>query len=279
MDDETFSERHGFAPTPADITVRQGAPWDLRGLLPDLAYQSGLRPPSALRSIVCRVTLTAPDQNNWSEFPNIDAEVRDLLQRCEWFEVYEVIEAVAAALHKQDEHYSNDETDSAAGFASKINRLFVKHGVGWQLIDGRVEVRGAEVFEAVTRPAITELEAAGLKTTASEIHEALKDLSRRPTPDITGAIQHAMAAAECLARETSGDHGTLGKIIKEHPELFQKPLDEGLSKLWGYASEMGRHIREGRVPSYEEAELAVTVAAATVTYLKRKLESKAENDA
>ena len=277
MEHETFSERHGFAPVPAEITIRQDAPPDLRGLLPDLAYQSGLRPLSTLRSIVCRVTMTAPDQSNWSEFPNIDGEVRDLLDRCKWFEVYEVIEEIAALLQDQEER-SFDE-HPARIFASKINRLFGKKGIGWQLVDGHIEVRGPEAFEAAVHSANAELEEAGLSTAAQEIHEALQDLSRRPRLDITGAIQHAMAAAECVSREFADKpEGTLGKIIKRNPGLFPPPLDKGVDKLWGYASEQGRHLREGREPGYEEAELVVTVAAGVITYLMRKRKAASSCD-
>jgi len=47
--------------------------------------------------------------------------------------------------------------------------------------------------------AIESLEAARRNTARGEIHEALGDLSRRPAPDITGAIQHAMVAPMSLA--------------------------------------------------------------------------------
>src|SRR4029077_19967160 len=33
-----------------------------------------------------------------------------------------------------------------------------------------------------------------------------------------------------------------------------KPLDTAIERMWGYASEMVRHLREGRVPAREEAE-------------------------
>jgi len=47
---------------------------------------------------------------------------------------------------------------------------------------------------------VTVLETAKLETAKTEIREALNDLSRRPTPDITGAIQHSLACLECVAR-------------------------------------------------------------------------------
>lgn len=110
------------------------------------------------------------------------------------------------------------------------------------------------------------------KTAGRELHEALSDLSRRPQPDLTGAIQHAMAALECIARDACGDaKATLGEIMKKYPELIPSPLNEAISKIWGYASEMGRHLREGREPSREEAELIVGLSATCATYLANKL--------
>ena len=130
--------------------------------------------------------------------------------------------------------------------------------------------RGTEAFEATVHVAVESLDAAGRQTARNEIHEALVDLSRRPEPDVTGAIQHGMAALECVAREACGDpKATLGDILKRHPDLIPKPLDASVEKAWGYASEMGRHIREGRQPDRKEAELVVGLAAALSTYLSR----------
>jgi hypothetical protein len=60
---------------------------------------------------------------------------------------------------------------------------------------------------------------------------------------------------ECVAREHCGDHATFGKLLERYPDLFTRPLDIGIDKIWGFASEMGRHLREGRTPKEEEAEL------------------------
>ncbi len=263
--DNRFSERHGFSPEPAEITVRHEAPPELRGLVIDFAYRAGLSP-KAVRAIVCHVLMTRPDDDNWSDFPNVDREVRMLLDGCEWFEVYDIIEAIFDALWR-GEGGAGYET-----FTEDVNTYFVRKGVGWQLRDGRIEVRGPEVFEAVVRPTADRLDSAGLTIASREIHEALRDLARRPEPDVTGAIQHAMAAIECVARQASGNpKATLGEILSRYPDLVPRPLDAALEKAWGYASEVGRHLREGRVPSYSEAELVVMTSAATAAYLERKL--------
>ena len=76
-----------------------------------------------------------------------------------------------------------------------------------------------------------------------------------------------MAALECVAREVDGSTDTLGQIIKRL--MIPQPLDGALHRLWGFASEQGRHIQEGREPGFEEAELVVTVASAVSVYLLR----------
>ena len=80
-----------------------------------------------------------------------------------------------------------------------------------------------------------------------------------------------MAALECVARVCCGDEkSTLGEILKRYRDLIPKPLDEAVTKIWGFASENARHINEGREPTIEEAELVVTMVAGVSTYLSKK---------
>jgi hypothetical protein len=113
------------------------------------------------------------------------------------------------------------------------------------------------------------LQQTGRTVAAGEIHEALKDISRRPNPDRTGAIQHAIAAMECVSRDVTGEPGaTLGKLI---PKLaLPKPLDSAVEKLWGFASERARHVREGETVDDLEAELVVSVACAVTGFLAKR---------
>jgi hypothetical protein len=257
---EPFSKRHGFKPKEKKIAVRHDAPAGLRYVIADIAYESeSYYGPKLLRNVVCRTLKKRPDPDNWSEFPNIDNEIRELLEDCEWYQVYDVIENIYESLRKSE------------NFQDAINSYFKSEGIGWQLIDGKIEVRGEEGFEATVKEASSGLKESKLNTASNEIHEAIEDLSRRPDPDITGAVQHGMAALECVAREVCGDKkATLGEILKKNEGLIPKPLDSSIEKAWGYASEMGRHLREGRTLTYEEAELIVSICASTSLYLIKK---------
>jgi hypothetical protein len=163
-----------------------------------------------------------------------------------------------------DYSYSGKEEE----FAPRLNGVFREHGIGWKMEDGRIVARGSEVFEMATKDAVSTMMTSGAPTAANEIHEALRDISRRPKPDVSGAIQHGMAALECVARQYDATNDTLGPIISRLN--FPKPMDEAIRKLWGFTSEQGRHLLEGRDPQFEEGELVVTVAAAVSVYLLRE---------
>lgn len=269
---DRFSSRHGFEAPDAEITVRQDAPEALREIVADIGYEAGLDP-HRMRGLVCGLLRVPEDRGNWSAFPNVDGEVRGHLHSCQWYEVYDVVEAIYHCLAALDEREPWERGDSRAWyFATELNKYFRRRGIGWQLVEGQIQVRGPEAFEAGLKEAQEALAVADRSTAAKEIHQALMDLSKRPEPDLTGALQHALAALECVARDVTGDpKATLGALLGRHKTLLPAPMNDAAEKLWGFASEQGRHLREGREPAREEVELAVHTAAALATYLCKKL--------
>ncbi|MBO9707459.1 MAG: hypothetical protein J7521_04515 [Caulobacter sp.] len=253
-----FSSRFGYRAAAREITIREDAPDAVRAGVVALAYGLGLGP-GTLREVICAVLLKRPDPNNWSP-GNIEREVDQLVDNAPWYKIYDLAERLHVEVGKGDWEQVKSEA-----FERDLNQLLQENGVGWKMSLGVIVVRGSEVFELATRDAADTMRAAGAPTAAQEIHEALTDISRRPVADITGAIQHAMAALECVARTVGGSNETLGKLIKLLP--LPPPLDGALHQLWGFASEQGRHLREGREPRFEEAQLVVTVAAAVSLYL------------
>ncbi|MEZ5386633.1 MAG: hypothetical protein R3F13_14060 [Prosthecobacter sp.] len=269
----TFSQRHGLAQPDAEITVRHEAPDWLRDVVISLAYEEAKMKPSTLRSFLCRLLLCSADRSNWSEFPNIDQEVRGLLGDANWFHVYDLIEWVYRCLIGQGEgvEYGFYAEHAALAFQTAINDCFRRKGVGWQMVDGLIQVRGPEVFEHAVREAVALTANTSREVAHREFQEALRDLSRRPEPEITGAIQHAMAALECVAKDVTRDPNlTLGKWMKKNSAAFPKPLDEVIHALWGFSSQYGRHVIEGKPTSFEEAELVVGLAGTLSVYLLRK---------
>lgn len=254
----TFSKRNNYASAEVPITTREEAPQGLREFIVQTLYAYKYEP-STLRRIFCRVLRKAPDTDNWSEYPNIDGEVQSLIQDCDWFKVYDIIESVYDQINHRQE------------FESEINDYFKEMGIGWKLEGGQVTFRGDEAFETDVRKAETVLAESNLLTARNEIREAIKDLSRKPNPDITGAVQHGVASLECVAREVTGARKlTLGELISKHREIIPPPLDKVIGQIWGFSSEQGRHLKEGQEPGFEEAELMVGLSASISTYLARK---------
>ena len=263
----SFSRRNQYACRAKEITIREGAPEGLRFSVLEIARDLGWGP-NSLRPIICRVLRVPPDPGNWSEYPNVWGEVQELMYGCEWFKVFDIIEALHEWFAKNDAEQGENDAPS---FADEINAYLVEEGIGWQLVDGQIVTRGTEAFESVVTAAAPALEDTSRPTAASHLHEALQDLSRRPEADLSGAIYHAMGALEAVARELAGDpKATLGEVVKRNPALLPKPLDTALAQLWGYASNEARHVQEGREPSREEAELLVGLAAVMATYLTKK---------
>jgi hypothetical protein len=264
MSNEPFSSRHGYRNQPREILIREEAPENLRFFVLETARDLEFGP-SSLRSVLCKILRVPPDRSNWSEYPNIWAEVQELMHECEWFQVYDIIEAVYSSMRRND-------SIAASKFAAAINGFFLEEGIGWQLDnDGELITRGAEAFESVVTNAMGALEDADRPTAARHIHEALEDLSRRPAADLPGAMYHAMGALEAVARGVTADaKSTFGEILKRHPEIVPKPLDTALSQVWGFASNEARHVVEGRDPHRREAELIVGLAAVVATYLSRE---------
>ena len=76
---------------------------------------------------------------------------------------------------------------------------------------------------------------------------------------------------ECVAREITGDKKlTLGELIKKNREIVPAPLDTVIGKMWGFSSEQGRHLQEGKEPAFDEVELLVGLSASISAYLARR---------
>lgn len=258
----TFSKRYRFVTGEPPITVRNDAPDWLRYAVIQNAYECGPTY-NQIRSVVCRILHKAPDPYNWSEIPNIQEEVSLEILDCDWYKVYDIAEALQSFI-KGTYGYGKATT-----FADSMNVIFVDAGIGWQFAPNEeIIFRGEETFQVATENAASILNESGRKNAASEIDEAIKDISRRPEPDVTGAISHAMAAVECVSQDIIGTKDTLGQMVDRL--ALPKPLDLALIKLWSFASQNGRHVSENSRPSPDDAELLVHVSCAICNYLTKK---------
>ena len=253
----SFSERHGFHPN-RPITFRHDAPEGLRHAIVLAAYEHlSYR---EIRSALCSLFMVAPDKSNWSEIPNIQFEVNDLIDAAAWYEVYDAVEELYRAIERAK------GPDRAHAFGETVDRLFQRSGAGWRWDDsGGVLARGDELFEKSVDTAAKALSVSGYTVAAKEIREAISDLSRRPEPDLTGAVHHALGALEATGRYIDGSERGFSDLVDRLD--LPKPLDSALKKMWGFSSNYGRHVSVTKVPTPRDAALIVHLAAAFCAYL------------
>lgn len=263
---DPFSRRYNLQPAHSGPPIWNDAPEALRARLLHLLRVRLDLSWERIRRLVCGALDRMQDDNNWSS-PNIEREVRGLIQDAPWFKIFDLIEHVTT-----DNDVFLSEAAHTVSFAALVNQALEEFNIGWRLQDGKLVAMGDDVSRPLVNDAVAALGEHGLPTAQRELQEAVRDLSRRPEPDCTGAVQHAMAALEAVARQATGEsNATFGQLLNRHRNLLQEPLRTGLEKLWGYASEQARHGREGNRVERPEAHAVVAIAAAIVPYLLAKL--------
>lgn len=265
---DSFSKRFGFKAPPAAISIRHEAPDWLRTWALAKGYELN-HGPKEIREWICKATVQSPDSNRSSD-RYVREEVEALFGDADWWIIYDFLEWLYARARQYDLQVigSMNPNSFCELFERDVNEVLVQKGVGWTMYNGRFIVRGDEGFQEGLETAATRLEESGRSVALNELREAIADLSLRPKPEITGAIQHSMAALECVARDLTGDTSTtLGDWLKRNRDKFPTPVYEASHKLWGYASEFGRHVREGRPPEAAEAEFVVRMVASLIPYL------------
>jgi hypothetical protein len=123
--------------------------------------------------------MTIPNSDNWSE-GNVAYEVRGLVEKCSWNDIYDFAEDIygelgSSAVRRGGFHPDPKAVKSAQeAFSIPLNEYFRRRGFAWQLVNGEIEVRGGEVFEATISNARALSTSYGYLTVSGEIHEALQ---------------------------------------------------------------------------------------------------------
>ena len=119
---ESFSKRNRYTGSGKEIKIREDAPEGLRFALLETARELEWTP-KALRNIVCRVLRVRPDPGNWSEYPNIWDELQGLVYNAEWFKVYDIVEAIHAAMLQNDEEHGGNDAERFSICRSPCNSV------------------------------------------------------------------------------------------------------------------------------------------------------------
>lgn len=98
--EQPFSKRNRYSGAVKEITIREAAPENLRYFVLQTARDLGLRPP-VLRTVLCLELRVTP--GSWSADSDIWDETKWRMDQCEWYKVYDIIEALHARFSSNDE--------------------------------------------------------------------------------------------------------------------------------------------------------------------------------
>ena len=206
-------------------------------------------------------------------------ELRSRVSNRSWYEVFDLIERVAADLAeiKIPQHPWRDACDDAPGteydgFADDVNEVLEDNDSAYRLVDGFV----VAITDESEIEAVKECLEAPDRFSGARLHmgKALKLFPDRPEPDYANSVKESISAVESAAKTAIGD-GSAG-LSKALNELRKKrelhpSLTEGWKKLYAFTCDEGgvRHAagsEELRVDS-ATAKYMLVSCSAFVNYL------------
>jgi hypothetical protein len=266
-----FSQRSGYENN-IPIEIREDAPQGLRTRILNFArmgYGKFLNPHFVdiheLIDIIWGI-LSEPGIQGTKE--ELATQAEQLISQCKWYKCYDIAEAFFSHLNKKYDKSMSVGNEFSTQYSNKLNKYFIENGIGYKMENGKILARFSEPNEALIHESIKKLEKDKHTNAGKELMEAYSDISRRPTPDLTGAIQHSRAALECVVRTiTNNPKDTLGKLINDNKNLFPGAIKKIVDGIHGYSSEEGVHIDEMTNPTFKTAELMVSLSSAFCSFL------------
>lgn len=271
---DSFSARYGFGNR--SNPIREDVPESIRVGLREVLAKVGFDRPLLQRRIICQALRVRPDQNNWSEYPNVDQEVDDLVHSLQWFKFYDMCEKLN--MLEEVRHGSPmlpEYVDIL--FSDELNKLFAEENVVYRMnANGEIHPQGSPQFEEAIHVAIETLTDPVFQPPLEQFEKALSFRNGLP-PDHPNAVKEAVNSLEAVLQIvadkpgvalpqvlTTSDLGYDGHIVKIMKELY------GL----GCAVQGGRHAGVGGlIPSGIEADWAIHSSAACIAYAISKFRS------
>lgn len=185
------------------------------------------------------------------------AKVRRYFLECEWHDVFDFLELVAAGA----------EEGPSKLFRLVCNERLKEEKSAYRFVGG--------VIAPVVQPEeLDAVEAAMMAPvpfpSRQHIERALELYADRNAPDYRNSVKESISAVEAMARRVSGDNSdTLGSALKGIPGLHPA-FRKALLALYGYTSDKGgvRHaLMEESAVTAAEAKFMLVACSAFVSFL------------
>ena len=183
MTNQPFSLREGFRN--GTNLVYDDAPDAIRIGIREVLHVLGYQRPTAQRQILCSALRITPDQNNWSDYPNVDFEVSQLIQTGPWYKFFDALERIPRFLPEQE----------VEPYYEATNGILADEGIGYRFDSGNLVRVGTEEFHGAVNDARTALEDEKFDEPRRQFERAYEFRNRLP-PDWPNAIKEAVNSVE-----------------------------------------------------------------------------------
>ena len=265
MLNQPFSVREGLGvDTPL---IYDDAPGALRAGLREVLEGLGYRKPSSQRRVLSKAFRVNPDSQNWSEYPNIDNEVVEMIATGPWYKFFDALERMRQSLPDEE----------VATYYEKMNALFAEERIGYRFETGNIVRIGTEEFHVAVTEAQHALQDARFVEPRRQFERAYEFRNQRQA-DWANAIKEAVNSVEAVLQVIYQRPGVaLPTIVSEN---FPDELPGGIDKLFrslysqGSGTMGARHASiGGHEPTGPRAELAIHIAAALHAFAVAELDT------
>ena len=247
MLNQPFSMREGLGAE--DSVIYDDAPGELRYGLREVLDELGYKRPAAQRAILCRALRRIPDPNNWSEYPNIENEVLDLIAIEPWYRFFDAMERLPKSLGEED----------VSIYYQKMNALFAEERIGYRFESGAIVRQGTEEFHGAVRLARTALGDERFAEPRRQFERGYDFRNRRPA-DWANAIKEAVNSVEGVLQVIYCRPGvSLTTIISEDlpdelprgiKQLFRALYSQGSGQLGHGTPRLAATSQPAHAPSW-----------------------------
>jgi len=259
---QRFSDRFGGRPKPEPVKPDELPDSAKIGLVQLIGELRDKALPSLTKMMIAVNNELRRRPPERAEFPML----RDLVLEAQWWEFYEICEALVKAAQDQTQVVNRIE----ALFADEsLAYAMTENGITW-----RYSSPAKEEVEAAERLLV---EAPEFAATARQWRKAQEHLSKRP-PDHENCVKDAVGALEGVARILTGKTGqTLSKILPDLAKTvgMHKTLETAIDKLYAYrGDEQG--VAHGATNTElsnlaAEAEMVLYWTAGAIVYFAKKI--------
>lgn len=272
--DDSFSRRYGFSGR--SNRIREAAPESVRVGLREVLEKIGFDRPSSQRQVICQALRARPDPGNWSEYPNINQEVDDLIHSLKWFKFYDMCEKLNSLEEVRHQGVMSPAYVETL-FSHELNKLFAEENVIYRMNEeGKIHPEGSEQFEEAIHEAIEKLVDPIFQPPLEQFEKALGFRNGLP-PDHANAVKEAVNSLEAVLQiVTNKPSVALPQVLTNSDLGYDSHIERIMKELYGLgcAVQGGRHAGVGGlIPSAIEADCAIHFSAACIAYAISKFRS------